>query len=84
MRINHVMAKARHYGSRAYDLGGIAGGHLNNFIDTSARVYGGVIQPMLNHHGIDTRNTDLALSDMYSNYSAARNSANYFDSLIKA
>ena len=84
MRVNHVAAAARHYGSRAYDMARIAGGQLNNFIDTSARVYGGVIQPMLKHHGVDTRSADLALSDMYSNFNAARNSANYFDSLIKA
>ena len=84
MRASHVFAKARHYGSHAYDLARIAGGHLNNFVDTSARLYGGVIQPMLKHHGIDTHNTDYALSGMYSDYNAIKNSANLFDSLIKA
>ena len=59
-------------------------GYLNHIIDTRARVYGGIVQPMLNAHGVDTRDTDMALSGMYQQYNNARNSASYFDSLIKA
>ena len=84
MRASHIITKARHYGSRAYDMARMAGGHLNHIIDTSARVYGGIVQPMLNAHGVDTRDTDMALSGMYQQYNSARDSASYFDSLIKA
>ena len=62
----------------------MAGGHLNHIVDTSARLCGGIVQPMLKAHGVDTRDTDMALSGMYQHYNSARNSANYFDSLIKA
>jgi len=83
MRVSQLVRGARHYGGRAYEYARIAGGQMNNIVDATARVYGGVIQPMLNHHGVDTRSADLALSDMYSHYNAARHSANYLDSLIK-
>ncbi len=83
MRVSHLVRGARHYGGRAYEYARIAGGQLNNFVDTSARVYGGIVQPLLQHHGVDTGAADGALSDMYSHYNNARASANYFDSLIK-
>ena len=62
----------------------MAGGHLKHIVDTSARLCGGVEQPMLNASGVDTRDTDMALFGMYQQYNNARNSANYFDSAIKA
>ena len=83
MRVNHLITRARHGIQHAYDLARVAGGKLNNFIDTSARVYGGVVQPLLNQGGFDTRGADMALMDMYKSYSSARNMANKFDSLIK-
>ena len=83
MRVNHLIARARHGMARAYDLARVAGGKLNNFIDTSARVYGGVIQPLLNQSGIDTAGSDMALIDMYRGYSNVRDAANKFDSIIK-
>ena len=83
MRVHNLVAKARHYGSKAYDFARHAGGQLNNFIETSGQIYGGVIQPLLNQHGVNTRNTDMALIDMYKQYDTVRNAANKFDSLIK-
>ena len=83
MRVHSLVAKARHYGSKAYDFARHAGGQLNNFVETSGRIYGGVIQPLLNQHGIDTRNTDMPLTDMHQQYDTVRNAANKFDSLIK-
>ena len=83
MRVNHLITRARHGIQHAYDLARVAGGKLNNFIDTSARVYGGLVQPLLNQGGFDTRGADMALMDMYKSYSSARNMANKFDSLIK-
>jgi len=84
MRVSQLVRGARHYGGQAYEYARVAGGQLNNIVDTSARVYGGLVQPLLRHHGVDTGEADVALSDMYSRYNAARASANYFDSLIKA
>ena len=46
MRVNHLISRARHGMQKAYDMARVAGGKLNNFIDTSARVYGGVVQPL--------------------------------------
>lgn len=83
MRVHNLVAKARHYGSKAYDFARHAGSQLNNFIETSGRVYGGVIQPLLNQQGFDTQKTDMALMDMYKQYDSVRNAANKFDSLIK-
>ena len=83
MRVNHLISRARHGMQRAYDLARVAGGKLNNFIDTSARVYGGIVQPLFNQSGFDTRNADMALMDMYRSYDNARTMANKFDSLIK-
>ena len=83
MRVNHLVRQARHGIQRAYEMARVAGGKLNNFIDTSARVYGGVVQPMLNQGGFDTRNADMALMDLYHGYDSARTMANKFDSLIK-
>ncbi len=83
MRVSQIVRAARHYGSRAYDYARVAGGQLNNIVETSAHVYGGLVQPLLKHHGVDTGAADHALSDLYSHYNAARTSANYFDSLIK-
>ena len=60
----------------------MAGGHLNHIVDTSARMYGGV-QPMLKADGVDTRDTDMALSGLYQQYNSARNSANYSASIMK-
>ena len=83
MRVHRLVAKARHYGSQAYDFARHAGGQLNHLIETSGRVYGGVIKPLLQHHGVNTSNTDMALMDMYKQYDTVRNAANKFDSLIK-
>ena len=83
MRVSHLIARARHGAQRAYEYARVAGGKLNNFIDTSARVYGGVVQPLLSQGGYDTRGTDMALMDMYQGYSQVRDAANKFDNLIK-
>jgi hypothetical protein len=83
MRVNHLIKRARHGIQTAYEMARVAGGKLNNFIDTSARVYGGVVQPILNQYGIDTRDTDAALMGYYRQYDGVRNMANKFDGLIK-
>ena len=44
MRGSQIVRAARHYGSRAYDYARVAGGQLNNIVETSAHVYGGLVQ----------------------------------------
>jgi hypothetical protein len=83
MRVHSLAAKARHYGSKAYDFARHAGSQLNNFIETSGKLYGGVIQPLLNHHGINTDDADAALMGYYRQYDGIRNAANKFDNLIR-
>ena len=83
MRVHSLVAEARHCGSKAYDFARHAGDQLNNFIETSGRVYAGFIQPLLNHHGVGPRSTDMALMDMHKQYDTVRSAANKFDSLIK-
>ena len=72
MRPNHMLGRARHFGNRAYDLARHTGSVLNNIVETGARVYGGIVQPMLAQRGIDTRGTDEALVGMYKDWGTAQ------------
>ena len=83
MRVHGLAAKARHYGSKAYDLARHAGGQLNNIIETSGKLYGGVIQPLLKQHGFNTGEADAALMGYYRQYDDIRNAVNKFDNLIR-
>lgn len=78
------MANARHFGARAYE--NIRHGLVtaNRVIDTSAHLYGGVIQPLLNQQfGVDTRQADHALMDAYQNYNTVRDAAHKIHQILQ-
>ena len=66
--LQKVAKAARHHGTRAY----VAARHLARGIDsavaTSARVYGGLIQPVLRSQGYDTKELDRNLLKTHSLY----------------
>ena len=44
-------------------------------METGARIYGGVVQPLLRHSGIDTREADETLMNLYNGWGGARDIA---------
>ena len=78
-----LIARARHFGNRAYEHArhGLAG--LNRVVETGARLYGGVIQPLLRSSGVDTRDADETLSTLYNGWGDARAIAQKIDGIIK-
>jgi hypothetical protein len=82
MRAPPFVSRARHYGVRAYEHArhGLAG--LNRAVETGARIYGGVVQPLLKHSGVDTREADAALLNLYNGWDGARTIAEKIDSLL--
>ena len=83
MRAPPLIAKARHFGARAYEHArhGLSG--LNRAVETGARLYGGVIQPLLRSSGVDTRDADETLSNLYNGWGDARAIAHKIDGIIK-
>ena len=75
MRAPPFVERARHYGVRAYEHArhGLSG--VNRAVETGARIYGGVVQPLLRHSGIDTREVDETLVDLYNGWGSARDIA---------
>ena len=84
MRAPPLLAKARHFGNQMYEHArhGLAG--INRAVETGARMYGGIIQPLLRHHGVDTRNADAMLMDAYNSYDIARDATQKIDRLIQS
>ena len=82
MRAPPLIARARHFSNRAYEhvRHGLRG--LNSAVETGARLDGGVIQPLLRSSGVDTRDADETLSDLYSGWGDARAIAHKIDSLL--
>ena len=83
MRAPPFVEKARHFGSRAYEHARHGPAGINRAVETGARLYGGIIQPLSRHHGIDTRNADAVLMDAYNSYDTARSVTQKIDELIK-
>ena len=84
MRAPPFVVNALHFGIRAYDHArhGLAG--LNRAVETGARLYGGIIQPLLHANNIDTRSADTALMGAYDSYDAARTVTSKIDRLIQS
>ena len=82
MRAHPFVAKARHFGTRAYDVArhGLTG--VNKIVENGAYFYGGIIQPLLRHAGVDTSGADTALHGAYTGYSHLRDAANKIDGMI--
>ena len=59
---------ANHHGARMYHKARHAARGLDNVIATSARVYGGVIQPILRSQGVDTKELDRHLLQGHAAY----------------
>ena len=76
MRAHAFVSKARHFGVRAYGYArhGLAG--VNKLVETGAHMYGGIIQPLLKHAGVDT-----VLHGAYTGYSHIRDAANKIDGM---
>ena len=84
MRAPPLVQKARHFGVRMYECArhGLAG--VNRAVETVARMYGGIVQPLLRHYGVDTKDADRMLMDAYSNYDTARSAAQKIDKIIQS
>ena len=82
MRAPPLIARARHLGTRAYEhvRHGLRG--LNSAVETGARLYGGVIQPLLRSSGVDTRDADETLSNLYNGWGDARAIAQKIEQLV--
>ena len=82
MRAPPLIARARHFGNRAYENArhGLRG--LNRVVETGARLYGGVIQPLLRSSGVDTRDADETLSNLYNGWGDARAIAQKIDGIL--
>jgi hypothetical protein len=61
---------------------GLAG--INRAVETGARLYGGIIQPLLRHHGVDTSRADSALMDAYTSYDTLRSATQKIDRVIQS
>ena len=84
MRAPPLVERARHFGARAYEYArhGLAG--INRVVETGAKMYGGIVQPLLRYHGINTRNADAMLMDAYNSYDTARSATQKIDRLIQS
>ena len=83
MRHSHLVNKIRNFGHKAYETARHTATHLDNFIQNSAKVYGGLVQPILQSQGYDTSSADSNLMDAYNRYSHLKTQAYKFDHLIK-
>ena len=70
--MGHALQKfakaARHHGTRVYHHARHLATGLDSVISTSARVYGGVLQPMLKAQGYDTSDLDRHLLKSHAAY----------------
>jgi len=55
---------------------------VNKIVENGAHFYGGIIQPLLRHAGVDTSGADTALHGAYTGYSHLRDAANKIDGMI--
>ena len=84
MRAPPLVATARHFGGRVYEHvrhGLIA---ANRAIETGARLYGGVIQPLAQMYGVNTGALDSSLMGAYSDYSNVRSAIQHADHIIQS
>ena len=84
MRAPPLVEKARHFGARMYEHARHGLGGLNRAVETGARMYGGIIPPLLRHYGVDTRDADKMLMDAYGSYDAARTATQKIDRIIQS
>ena len=59
---------ARHHGTRAYHTARHVARGIDSVVSTGARVYGGVVQPILRSQGYDTSDLDRHLLKTHSTY----------------
>ena len=85
MRAPPLVASARHFGSRAYEhiRHGLAG--VNRVVETGARLYGGIVQPILKHQfGVDTSEFDHALMGAYNDFATVRHTAQKIERILQS
>ena len=51
-------------------------------METGARIYGGVVQPLLRHSSIDTREADDTLMNLYNSWGGARDIVEKISALL--
>jgi len=83
MRNSQFVHTIRRYGQRAYETARHTATHLDNFVQNSAKVYGHIVQPILNSQGYNTSAVDANLMDAYDKYSHMKTQAYKFDHLLK-
>lgn len=66
--ITRIAKAARHHGSRAYNTARHLARGLDTAVSTGARVYGGIVQPLLRAQGYDTSDLDRNLLKTHSLY----------------
>ena len=84
MRAPPLVVTARHFGGRVYEHvrhGLVA---ANRAIETGARLYGGVIQPLAQMYGVDTGALDSSLMGAYNDYSNVRSAIKTVDGILQS
>ena len=83
MRAPPLIRHVRHYGMRAYEHARNFSTGLNHVVDTTAHLYGEIIQPILRSQGVDTTRADQALVHGYSRFDEARAVAQRIDGIVQ-
>ena len=83
MRAKPLLARVRHYGTRAYEhIHHISSG-INKAVETTAHLYGEIVQPLLRSQGVDTRGADSMLMDGYSRFDEARTAMQRINGIVQ-
>ena len=83
MRAPPLIRHARHYGMRAYEHARNFSTGVSQLVDTTAHLYGEIIQPILRSQGVDTTRADRALVHGYSRFDEARAVAQRIDGIVQ-
>ena len=83
MRAPPLIRHARHYGMRAYEHARNFATGVSRVVDTTAHLYGEIIQPILRSQGVDTSRADHALSHGYSQFDDARAVAQRIEGIVQ-
>ena len=82
MRAPPLIAKVRHYGARAYQHALHFSAGVNTTVETGARLYGEILQPILRSQGVDTRSADTALMNGYQAFGQVRGVAQRINAIV--
>ena len=83
MRAPPLIARVRHFGARAYQHALQFSSGLNTTVETGARLYGEVLQPILRSQGVDTSSADTALMNGYQAFDQARTVAQRINATVQ-